>query len=53
MTLFRHLVLSLLNLCLGESFPPLFLGERDLATVVISNDDFILVVFDFNGWTTT
>lgn len=53
MTWFRHRVLSLLNLCLGESFPPLLLGERDSAVVVIGNDDFIFVVFDFNGWTAT
>jgi len=41
------------NVDLGERFSPLLLGERDLAAVVIGDDDLVGAVVDFHGRTAT
>ena len=46
------LVLSMgrwLHLRLGERFLPLLLCERDLTTIIVSDDDLAGVVVDFHG----
>ena len=35
-----------------ERFPPLLLGERNFATIVIGDDDFVGAVMDFYSRTT-
>lgn len=40
------------NINLYECFPPLFLGERNLAAIVIVDDDGVGAVVDFHGWAT-